>query len=163
MNALKQKAAVLFLLFLLAETVHSQTFISYQDLMTNNGYGSKKEGSAFDYDHVKSLLKELHPKLYILNGKEKNLTQGNLYYAEVDATSFRQLLAMDNIGSLEMLTLKLSANDAARIDPTALEKFKNLKYIYIICDFKCNPDYIKSLFLNNRHDYLIIYSISIPS
>jgi len=163
MNALKQKAAVLFLLFLLAEMVHSQTFISYQDLMTNNGYESKKDGSAFDFDHVKSLLKELHPKLYILNGKEKNLTQGYMYYAEVDAASFRQLLAMDNTGSLEMLTLKLSANDAARIDTTAFEKFKNLKYIYVICDFKCNPDYIKGLFLNNRHDYLIIYSISIPS
>lgn len=163
MNALKQKAAALFLLFLVTETMHSQTFMSYQDLMTKNGYERKKDGSAFDYDRVRSLLKDLHPKLYLLNGKEKDLTQGYCYYAEVDAGSLGQFLARENTGSLEILTLKLSAGDASRLNTAPLEKFKSLKYIYVICDFKCNPDYIKSLFLNSRTDYLIIYSIAIPS
>lgn len=162
MNALKQKAAALFLLLLLAGTVHSQTFISYQDLMTK-GYEGKQTGSEFNYGRARSLLKDLHPKLYILNGKVKDLTQGNCYYAEVDAYSFSQFLAREDTRPLEILTLKLSANDPLRIDTTALEKFKSLKYIYVICDFKCNPDYIKSLFLNNRNGYLIIYSIAIPS
>lgn len=162
MNPFKCYQVVFFLLFLTAEIGQAQTFISYEALM-NDGYRSGKNETGFNYDLVKSFLKDLHPKLYLLNGKTKDLSQGHISSAEVDVRSLQQLLTMDNTALLEMLTIKISVNDVSKIDLTQLGKFKNLKYIHIICDFKCNEDYIKRLFLNNRTDYLIIYSISIPS
>lgn len=83
MNPFKCYQVVFFLLFLTAEIGQAQTFISYEALM-NDGYRSGKNETGFNYDLVKSFLKDLHPKLYLLNGKTKDLSQGHISSAEVD-------------------------------------------------------------------------------
>lgn len=139
---------------------HSQSFFSFEQITGGN---QLRQSNNFDFSRAKSLVTELHPKLYLKRDYERNTSLSNTYYAETDVATYPQLSNRLEASTLEIITIKVKNTDNFNIDIASLSQhFRSLKYVHIVCEFRCDLNYIRRFFSNDDPNILIIYSISSP-
>jgi len=161
MNKVLLKSAFCALFYLLATNVIAQTFYSYEEIVASN---SLRTNNNFDFIRAKKLVSELHPKLYLINNSALNTSAPNSYYADVDVSSLQMLETHRDANRLEIIKINVKNSDRFSLDLAQIGRsYPGLKYVYVVCDFQCDINYIRNFFRNNNPSILIIYAISIPS
>ncbi len=153
-------ASLLLLTITFGINANSQNIVSLQNI--ENESNSLRSSNSSDYLRVIDLIRNLHPKTYIVNGQVISNTH-NSYSCEIDINSYTSLLNRSDLSNLEILTVKVHQNDYPNINSNALKtKFSNLKFIYAIYDFETDLQRVTQSFPVVNDDILIIYSISLP-
>jgi hypothetical protein len=127
---------------------------------------NKSSSKLFDYSRANDLITKLHPKVYLINGEEKNTSKSSVYFCETDVKSYNSIFDRANLSSIEILTIKIGKNDQTNIDLNLLKsKFAQLKFVYIIYEYKIEISSILKQISNrnNQNDLLTIYSVSVPN
>lgn len=142
---------------------YSQNIVSLQDIETANN--NLRTANHSDYSRAVDLIKNLHPKTYLVNGFETSTDEAlATYYCETDMNSYPSLFNRTDFSNLEILTIKIHRNNNPNINLNSLKtKFNNLKYIYAIYDFEIDLNQIVQDFATPNDEILIIYSVSEPN
>jgi hypothetical protein len=161
MNKLILKTVIAFICFFTSAISYSQSFYSIDQIENQSNL---RQTNNFDFLRAKSLVTELHQKLYLKSDYEMNNSESATYYAETDVISYSQLARRQEAPTLEIITIKIKKTDNLNIDLASLKQdFRSLKYVHVICEFECDLNYIRRFFSNDDSSILIIYSISNPT
>lgn len=160
MNKVLLKSVICVFFLFLTGNAFTQTFYSYEQLIQDY---SGRTSDNFDLVRAKKLVSELHPKLYLVNNSMLSTSVANSYYADVDVASLATLDNQQNVSGFEIIKINVKNTDQFSIDLSQLRQtYTGLKFVYVVCDFRCNVSHVQSFFVNNDPDILIIYAISIP-
>ena len=137
----------------------SQNIVKFEQLQKSSLANTNK-----DYATVEKLITNLQPKLYLIDGKEKNTSKTDINFCEVDVKAFNSLFNRNDLSKLEIITLKVNQNEQPYIDVKLLQsKFSQLKYLYLVYEYEISESLILKNIHNVSDNFLIVYSASIPN
>lgn len=154
---------VIFYVFTL-QTSAAQNIKSYSDVI-NGTKESKDKAVSIEVDHLKSLVFDLQPKLYIHKHEEKRSSDEPPVCINADANAVDVLYKTNPLYEhVELITIILnSANDLDFVyDLSRLKSFSKLKYIQFLCSFECDPSQIRLNQGEPETGIIVFYRISIP-
>lgn len=161
MNKLVLKSAICVIFLVITTMASAQNFYSYSDIISGNTL--KNGNNGFNIERARSLVKDLHPKLYLKNGNELQSSSTSNYYADIDVASLPTLSNHANANNLEIIRINVKSTNNFSVDLSQLRQFySGLTYVYVVCDFQCDLNYIRQFFVNDDPNIMIIYSISVP-
>lgn len=126
----------------------------------------KKESSSLASTiSVKSLIKDLHPSIYVNNGVVN--TYGKpAKVLFIDTQSISKLRDLNiEMGQVELVTVKISKKEDL-INPVDLSSFSiypSIRIILIKVSFDCSVDMLNNLIKNNKTDFTVLYTVEKPS
>lgn len=161
MNKLVLKSAICAIFLVITTMTSAQNFYSYNDIVSGNAL--KNGNIGFDMERARSLVKDLHPKLYLKNGNVLQSSSPNSYYAEIDVASLSSLSSNTNANNFEIIRINVKSTNNFSVDLSQLrQSYTGLTFVYVVCDFQCDLNYIRQFFVNDDPNIMIIYSISVP-
>jgi hypothetical protein len=154
---------VIFYVFTL-QTAVAQNIKTYSDVI-NGMQAPKDKAVSFEENHLKSLVFDLQPKLYIHKHEEKRSSDEPPVCINADANAADVLYETKPLYErVELITIILnSADDLDFVyDLSRLKNFPKLKYIQFLCSFECDPSQIKLNQEKSETGLIVFYRISIP-
>jgi len=165
---IKQALPVLLLiiLFLIStQNLKAQNIKEYSDLANSITSADKQNGSS-EAKHLKSLIFDLNPKIYIYNKEDKRYGNEPPVCLNTDVNSIERLYEANNLfEKVELISININNPSELNfiLDFSKLNSFINLKYVQFLCSFECDPILIKQLYKeNSKTGMIVFYRISLP-
>ena len=126
----------------------------------------KKESTSLSRTiSVKSLIKDLHPAIYVNNGTPNAYGKpAKVLFVDTQSISKLRDLNVD-MSQVELITVKINKKEELSV-PVDLSQFSNypsVRTILIKVSFDCSIDMLNNLIKNNKADYTLLYSVEKPS
>jgi hypothetical protein len=132
------------------------------NIMNNN----KQNSGSSDVEHLKSLVFDLLPKIYINDNEEKTFSNEPPVCVNIYGNSTDLLYEENQLFSqVEMITINIDNPSELNfvLDLNKLNGFGNLKYIQFLCSFKCDPLLLNNLIQGEPKTVVtVFYRISLP-
>lgn len=114
---------------------------------------------------VKSLIKDLHPSIYVKNGSVN--TYGNfakVLFVDTQSISRVNDLRLD-LSQVELVTVNINKKEelSNSIDLSVFSNHPVVKIIYLKVSFECTVEMLTKMIKSNKTDYTILYSVEKPS
>lgn len=114
---------------------------------------------------VKSLIKDLHPSIYVNNGSVN--TYGKpAKVLFVDTPSISKLRDLNlEMSQVELVTVKINKKEdlSTPVDLSFFSNYPSLRVILIKVSFDCSVDMLNNLIKNNKTNFTVLYTVEKPS
>jgi hypothetical protein len=164
-NNLFLSGVVLITLFIFSTQSMSAQNIKEYTALINTMNNTRQSGSS-ESEHLKSLVFDLKPKIYINNREENTYGNGSPECVNIDAKSIELLYENNQLFSqVEIITINLNSLDELNfiLDLSKLQSFTNLKYIQFLCSFNCNSTLLSKLYKETLITGInLFYRVSVP-
>jgi hypothetical protein len=144
--------------------VSAQNINEYNSMiaqMKTSGTASIKEEAS----HIESLAFSLQPKVYIENGIESYSGNTDPVCANIDVASISSLYVSNSaFNKVELISIRIKSQSELNfvLNYSSLKDFQSLKYVEFLCDFNCNPTFLKSVLSNfPESGILFFYQLSV--
>lgn len=114
---------------------------------------------------VKSLIKDLHPSIYVNNGSVNSYGKpAKVMFIDTQSISRVRDLNLD-LSQVELVTVKINKKEdlSTPIDLSVFSNYPAVKIIHLSVSFDCTVDMLTNLIKNNKTDFTILYSVEKPS
>lgn len=114
---------------------------------------------------VKSLIKDLHPSIYVNNGSVNTYGKpAKVLFVDTQSISKIRELNLD-LNQVELVTVKINKKEdlSFPVDLSIFSNYPTIKVIYLTVNFDCTVDMLNNLIKNNKTDYTILYSVEKPT
>lgn len=114
---------------------------------------------------VKSLIKDLHPSIYVNNGSVNTYGKpAKVLFVDIPSISKIRDLNVD-LSQVELVTVKINKKEdlSVPVDLSIFSKYPTIKVIYLTVSFDCTVDMLTNLIKNNKTGYTILYSVEKPT
>jgi hypothetical protein len=114
---------------------------------------------------VKSLVKDLHPSIYVNNGVVNTYGKpAKVMFVDTQSISRLRDLNLE-MSQVELVTVKINKREDLLnpIDLSLFSSYPSIKTILIKVSFDCSIDQINNLIKNSKTDHTILYSVEKPS
>lgn len=156
-------AGLFFILNPLSIIAQNYDLINLEYILSDNNKSSTSLRTN-ETEDLRGLMYDLHPTLAIENQEIKSFGEGKPLKAEIYPNS-EDILTTSNVlfNSVELLLFKLNTSNATPtpIDISNLKSFRNLRFIYVECNYNCSTSMIKKMFLNTGN-IPVLYQITTP-
>jgi hypothetical protein len=157
---------ILIILFLIStQNLKAQNIKEYSDL-TNSLTAADQQSKSSETKHLKSLVFDLMPKIYINNKEEKTFGNEPPVCLNTDANSVELLYEANALfEKVELISININNPGELNfiLDFSKLNSFINLKYVQFLCSFECDPILINQLYKeNSKTGMIVFYRISLP-
>jgi hypothetical protein len=114
---------------------------------------------------VRSLIKDLHPSIYVNNGSVNTYGKpAKVLFVDVPSISKIRDLNLD-LSKVELVTVKINKKEdlSIPVDLSLFSNYQTIRVIFITVSFDCTVDMIKNLIKNNKTGYTILYTVEKPT
>ncbi|PKP14839.1 MAG: hypothetical protein CVU07_12825 [Bacteroidetes bacterium HGW-Bacteroidetes-23] len=114
---------------------------------------------------VKSLIKDLHPSIYVNNGSVNTYGKpAKVLFVDAKSISKVRDLNLD-MSQVELVTIKINKKEelSTPIDLSIFSNYPTIKVIYLTVSFDCTVDILNNLIKTDKTEYTILYSVEKPS
>lgn len=114
---------------------------------------------------VKSLIKDLHPSIYVKNGSVNTYGKpAKVMFIDTQSISSVRDLNVD-MSKVEIVTVKINKKEdlSSPIDLSVFSNYPSIKIIHLAVSFDCTVDMLTNLIKNKKTDFTILYSVEKPS
>jgi hypothetical protein len=160
----QKKLAVLFFMLCAAISLQAQGIQELNKMMADMK-SSGNETLIAEAGHIQSLITDLQPTVYVGN-TTKASGETLPVRADVKAGSVAKLYLEDPLfEQVEMITIRINTPSdlATTIDLSAIQGFKSLKYVRILCSFECSAEQVSEIVSGNTTGIKVCYFVSILS
>lgn len=114
---------------------------------------------------VKSLIKDLHPSIYVNNGSVNTYGKpAKVLFIDTQSISKLSELKPD-LSHVELVTIKINKKEELSfpVDLSAFSSYPAVRVIYLSVSFDCSVEMLYNLIKSNKTEYTILYSVEKPS
>ncbi len=114
---------------------------------------------------VKSLIKDLHPSIYVNNGTVNTYGKSaKVVFTDPQSVSKLKDLKLD-MSQVELVTIKINKKEDLLnpVDLTVLSEYPTVKTIFLSVSFDCSVESLYALIKNNKTGYTILYTVEKPT
>lgn len=118
-----------------------------------------------DVSKVKSLIKDLHPSIYLTSGRINSHGESPIsLFTDVESISLIKTLRSDS-SKIEIVTINIKDRQELRsiIALSDFSKFPSLKVLHLNVQFDCTSDLLEPMIQGDKPTFLVLYSIEKPS
>ncbi len=155
---------IFFFIVLLPKVVVAQSANNFEriSIMHLNQFLSALPVNNAETLRVKSLLKDVHPAIYLGGGQVRSYgTEPVSLFTEVNAVNLTASVAELQRQTIEIVTINIDnvAELDGNIDMSMFSVFPNLKYVYIISSVETTPQKITNLLSEINPKFKVFYNI----
>ena len=114
---------------------------------------------------VRSLIKDLHPSIYVNNGIVN--TYGKpAKVLFIDTQSISKIRDLNlNLSQVELVTVKINKKEdlSTPVDLSLFSSYPTVKVIHLSVSFDCTEEMLTNLIKNNKTEITVLYSVEKPS
>ena len=154
-----------FILCLTFSVNASSQVVRGWDIALSEMQQSPDEEIRLEGKHLEKLANGLNPTVYIKKEGIKAFGRKSPVCAYLNTQDAGKLYGENPLfGSVELITIVLTEKEglSASLDLSALQGFKQLKYILVRSDFECTPAQIQNMFTGANEGIRICYLVSFP-
>ena len=118
-----------------------------------------------DVSNIKSLIKDLHPSVYLTNGRINSYGENPIsIFTDVESIGLLKTLRSDN-SKIEIVTINIKDRQDLRtvVALSDFSKFPSLKVLHLNVQFDCTADLLEPMIQGDKPSFLVLYSIEKPS
>jgi len=159
---------IILILWLFAPQITSaQNIQNYDEVLKDLNSVKSQSSLASEVVHLKSLMFELQPSLYLHSQTEKQDNKTLPVCLNTDNESIAKLYEANPLFSeVELITIYLKSQKDLDfiLEVSRLLSFKKLRYIQFLCGFECVADLIRPHYKSDSGSGIVVfYRISIPN
>lgn len=159
---------IVMISFLLPFLGFSQDFkiIEVKEFLKNEQKMESAKAKVDKTTSVKSLIKDLHPSIYVKNGSVNTYGKpAKVMFIDTQSISRVRELNVD-MSQVELVTVKINKKEdlSTPIDLSMFSNYPAVKIIHLFVSFDCTVDMLNNLIKNSKAtDFTILYSVEKPS